>query len=91
MVFKSTLKSVIATLGIILSLQMFPKFSNPFSYWRIGKVADGSINFLNKTMTYSYEKSIKYLTISICVLALILLMTAFMENRKIFKRRIKNA
>ena len=54
---KSSVKSVILSFGLITTLQMFNKWYNPFSYWRVGKIADGSINFLSKTITYSFNKS----------------------------------
>ena len=79
---KSSVKSVILSFGLIATLQMFNKWYNPFSYWRVGKIADGSINFLFKTITYSFDKSCKILAIGICILTILLICLAFMRDRK---------
>ena len=79
---KSSVKSVILSFGLIATLQMFNKWYNPFSYWRVGKIADGSINILSKTITYSFDKSCKILAIGICILTILLICLAFMRDRK---------
>ncbi|MEB3072928.1 ABC transporter permease [Parvimonas sp. C2] len=79
---KSSVKSVILSFGVIATLQMFNKWYNPFSYWRVGKIADGSINFLFKTITYSFNKSCKILAIGICILTILLICIAFMQDRR---------
>lgn len=79
---KSSVKSVILSFGLIATLQMFNKWYNPFSYWRVGKIADGSINFLFKTITYSFDKSCKILIIGICILAISLICIAFIQDRR---------
>lgn len=79
---KSSVKSVILFFGLIATLQMFNKWYNPFSYWRVGKIADGSINFLSKTITYSFDKSCKILAIGICILTILLICIAFIQDRR---------
>ncbi|WP_338817197.1 hypothetical protein WFJ11_06170 [Parvimonas micra] len=79
---KSSVKSVILSFGLIATLQMFNKWYNPFSYWRVGKIADGSINFLFKTITYSFDKSCKILIIVICILTILLICIAFIQDRR---------
>ena len=79
---KSSVKSVILSLGLIATLQMFNKWYNPFSYWRVGKIADGSINILSKTITYSFDKSCKILAIGICILTILLICIAFIQDRR---------
>ena len=79
---KSSVKSVILSFGLIATLQMFNKWYNPFSYWRVGKIADGSINFLFKTITYSFNKSCKILVIGICILTILLICIAFIQDRR---------
>ena len=79
---KSSVKSVILSFGLIVTLQMFNKWYNPFSYWRVGKIADGSINFLFKTITYSFNKSCKILVIGICILTILLICIAFIQDRR---------
>lgn len=79
---KSSVKSVILSFGLIATLQMFNKWYNPFSYWRVGKIADGSINFLSKTITYSFDKSCKILIIGICILTILLICIAFIQDRR---------
>ena len=78
---KSSVKSVILSFGLIATLQMFNKWYNPFSYWRVGKIADRSINFLFKTITYSFDKSCKILIIGICILTILLICLAFIQDR----------
>ena len=82
---KSSVKSVILSFGFIATLQMFNKWYNPFSYWRVGKIADGSINFLFKTITYSFDRSCKILVIGICILTILLICIAFVQDRRIGK------
>lgn len=79
---KSSVKSVILSFGLIATLQMFNKWYNPFSYWRVGKIADGSINILSKTVTYSFNKSCKILVIGICILTILLICIAFIQDRR---------
>ena len=79
---KSSVKSVILSFGLIATLQMFNKWYNPFSYWRVGKIADGSINFLSKTITYSFDKSCKILAIGICILTILLICIAFIQDKR---------
>ena len=79
---KSSVKSVILSFGLIATLQMFNKWYNPFSYWRVGKIADRSINFLFKTITYSFDKSCKILIIGICILTILLICLAFIQDRR---------
>ena len=79
---KSSVKSVILSFGLIATLQMFNKWYNPFSYWRVGKIADGSINILSKTITYSFNKSCKILVIGICILTILLICIAFIQDRR---------
>lgn len=79
---KSSVKSVILSFGLIATLQMFNKWYNPFSYWRVGKIADGSINILFKTVTYSFNKSCKILAIGICILTILLICIAFIQDRR---------
>lgn len=79
---KSSVKSVILSFGLIATLQMFNKWYNPFSYWRVGKIADGSINFLFKTITYSFDKSCKILIIGIFILTILLICIAFIQDRR---------
>ena len=79
---KSSVKSVILSFGLIATLQMFNKWYNPFSYWRVGKIADGSINILSKTVTYSFNKSCKILAIGICILTILLICIAFIQDRR---------
>ena len=79
---KSSVKSVILSFGLIATLQMFNKWYNPFSYWRVGKIADGSINILSKTITYSFNKSCKILIIGICILTILLICLAFIQDRR---------
>ena len=79
---KSSVKSVILSFGLIATLQMFNKWYNPFSYWRVGKIADGSINILSKTITYSFDKSCKILLIGICILTVLLICIAFIQDRR---------
>ena len=79
---KSSVKSVILSFGLIATLQMFNKWYNPFSYWRVGKIADGSINILSKTITYSFDKSCKILLIGICILTVLLICIAFIQYRR---------
>ena len=79
---KSSVKSVILSFGLIATLQMFNKWYNPFSYWRVGKIADGSINILSKTITYSFNKSCKILVIGICILTILLICLAFIQDRR---------
>lgn len=79
---KTSVKTVILSLGLIATLQMFNKWYNPFSYWRVGKIADGSINILSKTITYSFNKSCKILLIGICVLIILLICVAFVQDRR---------
>ena len=79
---KSSVKSVILSFGLIATLQMFNKWYNPFSYWRVGKIADGSINILSKTITYSFNKSSKILVIGICILTILLICIAFIQDRR---------
>ena len=79
---KSSVKCVILSFGLIATLQMFNKWYNPFSYWRVGKIADGSINFLSKTITYSFDKSCKILAIGICILTILLICIAFIQDRR---------
>lgn len=79
---KSSVKCVILSFGLIATLQMFNKWYNPFSYWRVGKIADGSINFLSKTITYSFDKSCKILIIGICILTILLICIAFIQDRR---------
>lgn len=79
---KSSVKSVILSFGLIATLQMFNKWYNPFSYWRVGKIADGSINILSKTITYSFNKSCKILVIEICILTILLICIAFIQDRR---------
>lgn len=76
---KSSFKTVILSFGLIATLQMFNKCYNPFSYWRVGKIADGSINFLFKTVSYSFDKSYKVLLISICILTFFLICISLIE------------
>ena len=78
---KSSVKSVILSFGLIATLQMFNKWYNPFSYWRVGKIADGSTNILSKTVTYSFNKSCKILVIGICILTILLICIAFIQDR----------
>ena len=78
---KSSVKSVILSFGLIATLQMFNKWYNPFSYWRVGKIADGSINILSKTITYSFDKSCKILAIGICILTILLICLAFIQDK----------
>ena len=78
---KSSVKSVILSFGLIATLQMFNKWYNPFSYWRVGKIADGSINILSKTITYSFNKSCKILVIVICILTILLICIAFVQDK----------
>ena len=79
---KSSVKSVILSFGLIATLQMFNKWYNPFSYWRVGKIADRSINFLFKTITYSFDKSCKILIIGICILTILLICLAFIQDKR---------
>ena len=79
---KSSFKTVILSFGLITTLQMFNKWYNPFSYWRVGKIADGSINILSKTITYSFDKSCKILVIGICILTILLICIAFIQDRR---------
>ena len=79
---KSSFKTVILSFGLIATLQMFNKWYNPFSYWRVGKIADGSINILSKTITYSFDKSCKILAIGICILTILLICIAFIQDRR---------
>lgn len=79
---KSSVKSVILSFGLIATLQMFNKWYNPFSYWRVGKIADGSINILSKTITYSFNKSCKILVIGIFILTFLLICIAFIQDRR---------
>ncbi|MEB3059187.1 ABC transporter permease [Parvimonas sp. D9] len=79
---KSSFKTVILSFGLIATLQMFNKWYNPFSYWRVGKIADGSINILSKTITYSFNKSCKILAIGICILTILLICIAFIQDRR---------
>ena len=76
---KSSFKTVILSFGLIATLQMFNRCYNPFSYWRVGKIADGSINFLFKTVSYSFDKSYKVLLISICILTFFLICISLIE------------
>ena len=78
---KSSVKCVILSFGLIATLQMFNKWYNPFSYWRVGKIVDGSINFLSKTITYSFDKSCKILAIGICILTILLICLAFIQDK----------
>ena len=78
---KSSFKTVILSFGLIATLQMFNKWYNPFSYWRVGKIADGSINILSKTITYSFNKSCKILVIGICILTILLICLAFIQDK----------
>ena len=78
---KSSVKSVILSFGLIATLQMFNKWYNPFSYWRVGKIADGSINILSNTITYSFNKSCKILVIGICILTFLLICIAFVQDK----------
>ena len=78
---KSSVKSVILSFGLIATLQMFNKWYNPFSYWRVGKIADGSINILSKTITYSFNKSCKILAIGICILTILLICIVFVKDK----------
>ena len=82
---KSSVKSVILSFGLIATLQMFNKWYNPFSYWRVGKIADGSINILSKTITYSFNKSCKILAIGICILTILMICIAFIQDRRMRK------
>ena len=82
---KSSVKCIILSFGLIATLQMFNKWYNPFSYWRVGKIADGSINFLFKTITYSFDRSCKILVIGICILTILLICIAFVQDRRIGK------
>jgi len=75
-------KFIILSFGLIATLQMFNKWYNPFSYWRVGKIADGSINILSKTITYSFNKSCKILVIGICILTILLICIAFIQDRR---------
>lgn len=77
---KSSFKTVILSFGLIATLQMFNKCYNPFSYWRVGKIADGSINFLFKTVSYSFDKSYKVLLIAICILIIFLICISLIED-----------
>ncbi|WP_462361476.1 ABC transporter permease [Parvimonas micra] len=79
---KSSVKTVILSFGLIATLQMFNKWYNPFLYWRVGKIADGSINILSKTITYSFDKSCKILLIGICILTILLICIAFIQDRR---------
>ena len=79
---KSSFKTVILSFGLITTLQMFNKWYNPFSYWRVGKIADGSINILSKTITYSFDKSCKILVIGICILTILLICIAFIQDKR---------
>ena len=79
---KSSVKSVILSFGLIATLQMFNKWYNPFSYWRVGKIADGSTNILSKPITYSFDKSCKILLIGICILTILLICLAFIQDRR---------
>ena len=79
---KSSVKSVILSFGLIATLQMFNQWYNPFSYWRVGKIADGSINILSKTITFSFDKSCKILVIGICILTILLICIAFIQDRR---------
>ncbi|WP_314557702.1 ABC transporter permease [uncultured Parvimonas sp.] len=79
---KSSVKSVILSFGMIATLQMFNQWYNPFSYWRVGKIADGSINILSKTVTYSFNKSCKILVIGIFILTILLICIAFIQDRR---------
>ena len=79
---KSSVKSVILSFGLIATLQMFNKWYNPFSYWRVGKISDGSINILSKTITYSFNKSCKILVIGICILTILMICIAFIQDRR---------
>ncbi|WP_410522828.1 ABC transporter permease [Parvimonas micra] len=79
---KSSVKSVILSFGLIATLQMFNQWYNPFSYWRVGKIADGSINILSKTITYSFNKSCKILAIGICILTILLICIAFIQDKR---------
>ena len=79
---KSSVKCIILSFGLIATLQMFNKWYNPFSYWRVGKIADGSINILSKTITYSFDKSCKILAIGICILTILLICIAFIQDRR---------
>lgn len=79
---KSSVKSVILSFGLIATLQMFNKWYNPFSYWRVGKIADGSINILSKTVTYSFNKSCKILVIGIFILTILMICIAFIQDRR---------
>ena len=79
---KSSVKSVILSFGLIATLQMFNKWYNPFSYWRVGKIADGSTNILSKTITYSFDKSCKILLIGICILTILLICLSFIQDRR---------
>ena len=79
---KSSVKSVILSFGLIATLQMFNKWYNPFSYWGVGKIADGSINILSKTITYNFNKSCKILVIGICILTILLICIAFIQDRR---------
>ena len=78
---KSSVKSVILSFGLIATLEMFNKWYNPFSYWRVGKIVDGSINILSKTVTYSFNKSCKILVIGICILTFLLICIAFVQDK----------
>lgn len=84
---KSGVKSAILSFGLIATLQMFNKWYNPFSYWRVGKIADGSINILYKSISYSFNKSCYILGIGICILVTLLVCINFLQDI----RRSKNA
>lgn len=79
---KSSIKSVILSLGLIFTLQMYNKWYNLFSYWRVGRISDGSINFLFKTVTYSFNKSLKILSIGIFILIILLISISFIKDKR---------
>lgn len=81
MIIKSQLKSTLVTFTTILGLQMFPKYYNPFSYWKVGNVVDGSFNIQNQTTGYIYTNSIKTLLISIFILFAIFITFSYFERK----------
>lgn len=80
-VFKSKTISIFITFATIIGLQMYKKYYNPFSYWNVGKIADGSINPIYRITTYSYSKSIQILLISIFILFVIIIAFSYFERK----------
>lgn len=82
---KSTVKSTLVTFATILCFQIFPKYNNPFSYWKVGNLVDGSINIAYRVTNYSYNKSLKILLYSIFLSLISITVLSLIENRNFLK------